>query len=73
MDRTSLGDRMKGYEADICRHADRVVAVSQADKDAILAVVPSDRSPHHDRGVHHTQRWYIRGEDEACRMRAQLQ
>jgi sugar transferase (PEP-CTERM/EpsH1 system associated) len=32
--------RLKGYEADVCRHADRVVAVSEADRDAILAVVP---------------------------------
>ena len=32
--------RLKGYEANRCRHADRVVAVSEADKDAILAVAP---------------------------------
>jgi len=32
--------RLKGYEADICRHAGRVVAVSEADRDAILAVAP---------------------------------
>jgi len=32
--------RLKGYEAGICRHAHRVVAVSEADRDAILAVAP---------------------------------
>jgi sugar transferase (PEP-CTERM/EpsH1 system associated) len=32
--------RLKGYEADVCRCADRVVAVSEADRDAILAVAP---------------------------------
>ncbi len=32
--------RLKGYEADICRLANRVVAVSEADKDALLAVAP---------------------------------
>jgi sugar transferase (PEP-CTERM/EpsH1 system associated) len=32
--------RLKGYEADVCRRADRVVAVSEADRDVILAVAP---------------------------------
>jgi sugar transferase (PEP-CTERM/EpsH1 system associated) len=32
--------RLKGYEADVCRRADRVVGVSEADRDAILAVAP---------------------------------
>ncbi len=32
--------RLKGYEADVCRRADRVVAASEADRDAILAVAP---------------------------------
>ncbi len=32
--------RLKGYEADVCRCADHVVAVSEADRDAILAVAP---------------------------------
>lgn len=32
--------RLKGYEADVCRRADRVVAASEADRDAILAVEP---------------------------------
>jgi sugar transferase (PEP-CTERM/EpsH1 system associated) len=32
--------RLKGYEADVCRRADRVVAVSEADRNAILAVAP---------------------------------
>ena len=32
--------RLKRYEAEICRRADRVVAVSQADRDAILAIAP---------------------------------
>lgn len=32
--------RLKGYEADVCRRVDRVVAVSEADRDAILAIAP---------------------------------
>ena len=32
--------RLKNYEADVCRHADRVVAVSEADRDAVLAIAP---------------------------------
>jgi glycosyltransferase involved in cell wall biosynthesis len=32
--------RLKRYEADTCRRADRVVAVSEADRDAILAIAP---------------------------------
>ncbi len=32
--------RLKGYEADVCRRADRVVAVSEADRDAIHAIAP---------------------------------
>jgi sugar transferase (PEP-CTERM/EpsH1 system associated) len=32
--------RLKGYEADVCRRADRVVAVSEADRDAIRAIAP---------------------------------
>ncbi len=32
--------RLKGYEAHVCRRADRVVAVSEADRDAILDVAP---------------------------------
>jgi sugar transferase (PEP-CTERM/EpsH1 system associated) len=32
--------RLKGYEADMCRRAGRVVAVSEADRDALHAVAP---------------------------------
>jgi len=32
--------RLKGYEADVCRRADRIVAVSEADRDAIRAIAP---------------------------------
>jgi sugar transferase (PEP-CTERM/EpsH1 system associated) len=32
--------RLRGYEADVCRRADRVVAVSEADRDAILMIAP---------------------------------
>lgn len=32
--------RLKRYEANVCRRADRVVAVSEADREAILAVAP---------------------------------
>lgn len=32
--------RLKGYEGDVCRRADRVVAVSKADRDAIAAIAP---------------------------------
>lgn len=32
--------RLKVYEADVCRRADRVVAVSEADRDAILEIAP---------------------------------
>ncbi len=32
--------RLKGYEADVCRRTDRVVAVSEADQDAIHAITP---------------------------------
>lgn len=32
--------RLKSYEADVCRQADRVIAVSEADRDAILAIAP---------------------------------
>ena len=32
--------RLKGYEANVCRRADCVVAVSEADQNAILAVAP---------------------------------
>jgi len=32
--------RLKGYEAETCRRADRVVAVSEADRDAIRAIAP---------------------------------
>ncbi|GAB4531321.1 MAG: glycosyltransferase [Anaerolineae bacterium] len=32
--------RLKSYEANVCRRADRVVAVSEADREAILAVAP---------------------------------
>jgi sugar transferase (PEP-CTERM/EpsH1 system associated) len=32
--------RLKRYEADVCRRADFVVAMSEADRDAILAIAP---------------------------------
>jgi sugar transferase (PEP-CTERM/EpsH1 system associated) len=32
--------RLKRYEAGVCRHADFVVAMSEADQDAILAIAP---------------------------------
>lgn len=32
--------RLRAYEADACRRADHVVAVSEADQDAILAIAP---------------------------------
>jgi glycosyltransferase involved in cell wall biosynthesis len=32
--------RLKSYEADVCRRADRVVAVSEADREAIHAIAP---------------------------------
>jgi sugar transferase (PEP-CTERM/EpsH1 system associated) len=32
--------RLKRYEADVCRRADCVVAMSEADRDAILAIAP---------------------------------
>jgi sugar transferase (PEP-CTERM/EpsH1 system associated) len=32
--------RLKGYEADMCRRAGRVVAMSEADRDALYAVAP---------------------------------
>jgi sugar transferase (PEP-CTERM/EpsH1 system associated) len=32
--------RLKRYEANVCRRADRVVCVSESDRDAILAVAP---------------------------------
>ena len=32
--------RLKGYEAEVCRRADRVVAMSEADREAILAIAP---------------------------------
>jgi glycosyltransferase involved in cell wall biosynthesis len=32
--------RLKGYEAEVCRRADRVVAMSDADRDAILTIAP---------------------------------
>jgi sugar transferase (PEP-CTERM/EpsH1 system associated) len=32
--------RLKDYEADVCRRADRVIAVSEADRDAIRAIAP---------------------------------
>jgi sugar transferase (PEP-CTERM/EpsH1 system associated) len=32
--------RLRGYEAETCRRADRVVAVSEADRDAIQAIAP---------------------------------
>jgi sugar transferase (PEP-CTERM/EpsH1 system associated) len=35
--------RLRGYEADVCRRANRVVAVSEADRDAILDVAPEVR------------------------------
>ncbi len=33
--------RLKSYEADVCRHADRVVAVSDADREAIRTIAPN--------------------------------
>jgi sugar transferase (PEP-CTERM/EpsH1 system associated) len=33
--------RLKRYEADVCRHADRVVAVSDADREAIRTIAPN--------------------------------
>jgi sugar transferase (PEP-CTERM/EpsH1 system associated) len=32
--------RLKGYEADVCRRADRVVVVSDADREAVRAIAP---------------------------------
>jgi sugar transferase (PEP-CTERM/EpsH1 system associated) len=32
--------RLRGYEADVCRRADRVIAVSEADRQAIHAIAP---------------------------------
>jgi sugar transferase (PEP-CTERM/EpsH1 system associated) len=32
--------RLKSYEAEVCRRADRVVAVSEADRDAIRSIAP---------------------------------